>query len=948
MTTLAQLLRILVVLAAALPGWRAEAQFGAFGKNKIQYHDFDWHVLKGVHVDVYYYPAEEAIARVALSYAEDTYDSLEVRLNHHMERRIPLIVYASHADFEQTNVLPFVPPEGILGVTDYLKQRVTMPFRGSYSEFRHTLRHEMVHVFQLSMAERSFSLYPRARRPGIPLWWTEGLAEYLSSPQDSRDNMVVRDLTLNANLPTIGQLNATYSPIAYPVGGDLHHFLADRYGEWRINLLYRTLWKYSSFDDALLGVYGRNAERLTEEWHFALRQRFYPAVAGRTPVGVAARKLADLALKPVAVQRGDTATEIAYLSPRSGYTNIYRVPLSGHGKARVVVAGERSQEFESFHEFFSRIDARDGVLIFGSKFGDRDALVFWDIAMDRVVGRYQFDSLVSVLSPAWSPDGSRVVFSGLSLGGVSDLYLLDIASGQLARLTNDLYEDLDPTWIAKGHSIAFSSDRAAGGDNGAANIYLIDTGRSVVTPLTSGRWRDEAPRWDSERGRILFSSDRDGTFNLYEVDTLGDGRRVTELDGGAFDPAPMPGDDRIAITAFSKLSWSLYTLQPDSQAAPLKFTLAVADSSSRWRWRELDDLRAASAESRRYRPDYTLDFAAGGSSSAPGVGNVQGGEIVISDLLGDHLIAVSLASFQSAGGAGDFLSNINANIFYLNQSQRVNWGAGVFRIAGTFYESGIRDFELYRETSIGAYAAIRYPLSRFTRVEGQVSVERSDRDDFANTLVRGPRQRTGILTGNFLSVVGDNSLWLNTGPIDGMRWNLTGGVVSDLSHGVFENWTGTGDVRKYIRTSQQGAVALRLFGYVSEGTRPRAVQLAGSWMLRGYPRYSIAGTRAWLANTEWRFPIANFVAFGFPFGVVRFPQLQGAFFADAGQAFYKDFDDRRVPGSAGVGFRMALIPGIVLRLDVGRRFSFNGDDANRDVREFYRRRFVDFFIGYNY
>ena len=239
--------RTVVALAGALVGLAlvaapARAQLGSFGTNKIQYRDFDWHVLRGAHVDLYYYPAEEAIARMALGYAEQSYDTLSQAFRLRVAFRIPMIIYASHSDFEQTNVLPFVPPEGILGVTEYMKQRVTIPFRGSYSEFRHTLRHELVHVFQLSIEQRQFALYPRGRHSATPLWWSEGLAEAWSSPQDSRDEMIVRDLTLHGRMPSISQLNLTYSPIVYPLGGELHHFLARKYGSWRVGLLYETLW----------------------------------------------------------------------------------------------------------------------------------------------------------------------------------------------------------------------------------------------------------------------------------------------------------------------------------------------------------------------------------------------------------------------------------------------------------------------------------------------------------------------------------------------------------------------------------------------------------------------------------------------------------------------------------------------------------------------------------
>src|SRR6266487_3586772 len=178
--TASRVLVLLLLLARS-----AAAQFVYFGQNKIQYRGFDWHVLRGEHVDLYYYPEEQELARVALTYAEESYGSLERRFNHHPHRRIPLIIYASHSDFEQTNVLPFVPPEGLLGATDFLKRRVTLPFTGNYAEFRHTIRHELVHVFQLSIASAVFLRYARVSHPVVPLWFSEGLAEYFSAGEDT-------------------------------------------------------------------------------------------------------------------------------------------------------------------------------------------------------------------------------------------------------------------------------------------------------------------------------------------------------------------------------------------------------------------------------------------------------------------------------------------------------------------------------------------------------------------------------------------------------------------------------------------------------------------------------------------------------------------------------------------------------------------------------------------
>ena len=187
-------LATVVLVSAAAP---AAAQFFAFGQNKIQYRKLDWRVMRGSHVDLYYYPAEADLAPAALAYAEASYDTLSVQFGHEVGSRIPLIVYASHTDFEQTNILPYTPPEGLLGATDFLKRRVSLPFQGNFAEFRHTIRHEMVHVFQLDLDAESYHQAPRSSRINFPLWWTEGLAELWSAGQDARDEMVMRDLTMN-------------------------------------------------------------------------------------------------------------------------------------------------------------------------------------------------------------------------------------------------------------------------------------------------------------------------------------------------------------------------------------------------------------------------------------------------------------------------------------------------------------------------------------------------------------------------------------------------------------------------------------------------------------------------------------------------------------------------------------------------------------------------------
>jgi hypothetical protein len=756
--------------------------------------------------------------------------------------------------------------------------------------------------------------------------------------------MILRDMTVNGRLPSLEQLADAGGGLIYPVGGSILRYLAETYGEWRIVQMYRDVWKYSSFDEAVAGVYGGTLARLSDEWRYWMRRRYYPAVSDARPASLAGRQLAELAVKPVAYRLpGDSGARVLYFSPSRGYTSLYVRPLDG-GKARVLIKGERSEQFESFHVFDSRVDVSpEGVAVFSSRFFDRDAVFFWDLGRREVVGRYQFPELVSILSPAWAPDRNSVVFSGLAVSGYSDLYRLWLPDGRLERLTADRYEDLDPTVSPDGRTVVFSSDRTAFGPRGARNLFRLDLASGVVDYLTYGDWRDDAPRWSAATGRVYFSSDRDGTPQIYSVDSTGAGRRETHVLSGAFDPQFVDG--KMLLGSFADLGFNVYVAPPEPDSLAPAVTLAAHREPPEWTWPELRHPQYARTDAAPYERKFTLDVAAGDAFVAPGIGSAQGAVFIFSDLLSDHMLLLGVSSFNGAG-LGDLLDNFNGTVFYLNQARRLNWGVGAFRQRGLFYEGDLST--LFDETSHGVFAQVRYPLTRFKRIEGEYRLERSDRFDLFSPGVEEPR-REAWLASNYLSYVKDNALWHATGPIDGERINLTGGLVNDITHGRFDSYVLAADLRKYVRTSLRTAVAVRAVGYHSGGERPRRVNIGGSWGLRGYPQFGrVAGSSAWMVNVEWRFPITNFLSIGFPFGTLRFPGVEGAVFADGGRAWTPETRDRGVLGSAGLGLRMPVAPPLVLRLDLGYRFRAGDVGAYALPRSARDHRFVDFFFGFNY
>src|SRR5881396_1431574 len=216
-----------LVLAGTAP---LVAQY--FGKNKVQYQAFDFKIIQTEHFEVYYYPAERTAALDAARMAERWYARLSRILHHQFQGRKPIILYASQSDFQQTNITDVF--EGLQGSTDFFKHRMVLPFTGSYAEFEHVIGHEMVHQFQFDVISRGRigAGVQTLVNANLPLWFMEGMAEYLSiGPIDPLTSMTLRDASLEGHLPTIEEM--TYDPRIFPYhfGHALLAYVGEKWGD---------------------------------------------------------------------------------------------------------------------------------------------------------------------------------------------------------------------------------------------------------------------------------------------------------------------------------------------------------------------------------------------------------------------------------------------------------------------------------------------------------------------------------------------------------------------------------------------------------------------------------------------------------------------------------------------------------------------------------------------
>ncbi|MCK5146769.1 PD40 domain-containing protein [bacterium] len=905
-----------------------------FGKNKIQYHKFKWQVLKTDHFDIYFYPEMDDLAEIGAAYAELAYDKMQNKLNHTVPRRIPLVFYSSHFHFEETNTLPFLISPGIAGFFEFIKGRVVIPCVGSLPDFRHTIQHEIIHVFQRSFIQRTMQDHRQNVYRGLPLWFTEGQAEYWSEGWDSDAEMILRDGILNDSFVPITamyRIQGTY--MMYKEGQSFLKFLAEEYGEGILIELMRNIWRENKFSDVFEITLGRSLKEVGRDWEYDLQKKYYPLLKNADLVRHATRAITKRGYHTMPVTAKNDSINVYFVANRDGYPGIYHVPFKASPETDPVciVRSEHEENIESLHLNNSGISVNNRrLLAFAAKQEGQDHLNIYDINKNKMICTTVFDSLISIFSPAWSPDGNVLAFTGLDYSGRSDLYTYNYREEVLQRLTYDYFDDRDPDWSPDGHRLVFSSDRVESNTGESSNnLFMVNVHNKNISRLTTGAYQDKHPTWSHDGKAIAFSSDRDGISNIWLVlpDQLNSGpvvSQLTRLITGAFYPCWTPGG-QIIFSGFDHLSFHLYAIDhPDIDQLEFE-TQKFTDS---WKIMELKRIKGSRNIGRHpYKKKFTLDFAQSQIIQDPIYGTGGGGQFLISDLMSDELYHCMI--YNNSRSASNLIDGFNVAVTRVDQSRRLNYALGLYRLAGRYYNHYEGYF--YSER-VGGMASISYPLNKFERIETSVNMRYFTKDHLTHEL-----PLKAFLLSNYISYSKDNSLWGATGPIDGERIHFKLGNSVDIQNSSINFTTLIGDYRRYTRLGGRISHAVRIWGQFNHGKEALPYTLGGSWNLRGYRLWSLWGTKLAFVSNEIRFPILDVLYLKFPFGGLGFQYINGALFVDAGNVWDKDFGELK--GSFGLGFRMRFGGFMVLRWDIGRRTDFKSIES---------KTFSQFFFGWDF
>ena len=680
-----------------------------FGRNKVQYDTFDFRSFKTDHFEIFFYPEEELAVKDAARMAERWYQRHSRTFLREFYERKPIILYANDADFHQTNAIGGSIGEGTGGVTESLKERVIMPLTGSYWDTDHVLGHELVHSFQYDIAlSRTDS--SRFAFQLVPLWMTEGMAEYFSVGRlDTHTAMWMRDAALRDDLPTIDTITRDMSYFPYRYGQAYLAYVGGKYGDAAVANLFKLSGRVG-VDSAFVYTLGISTDSLSTEWIQNVKDTYLPLVADRTPADSAGRKVLsediDAGAMNISPMVSPDGQYVAFLSEKDLFNiNLFIADANTGKVVKKLKSTSRNSHFDQIRFISSSgswsPDGKNFAFITFVE-GDNEISIL-DWSKGSIQRRISVAGVTAITNLAWSPDGRHLAFSGMN-GGISDLYMVDLQTSEVQQLTNDRYADLQPSWSPDGVHLAFTTDRGEEGTDFAALSYgrerigIINTETLDIRIVRPFDGMHHNAQFTPDGENVLFISDHDGFKDIYRIHLASENvYRITHLKTGvsgitklspAMSVAQQSGRMMFSVfsdgeyTVFSKeleeLEGTLYqTGDPDAYrlAATLPPNRGVDEGlvgnylSDPLTGLPPDGEYTTNAYSPRLKLDYVAPPSVGVQAGGVYGSGVTGGVgFFFSDMLGNQNLTVV------AQANGSF-KDIGAQVGYLNRANRINWGA---------------------------------------------------------------------------------------------------------------------------------------------------------------------------------------------------------------------------------------------------------------------------------
>ncbi|MEO0233691.1 MAG: hypothetical protein ABIN39_06465 [candidate division WOR-3 bacterium] len=898
-----------------------------FGKNKIQYKDYNWKVGYTEHFNIYYYQGAESLFNFVSIVAESSIARLQEEFNYKIKNKIPIVLYNSHKDFEETNITVEILDEFVGGFTESVKNRVVLPFTGSYEDLRHVVNHELVHAlqFQLLYEGSGTSAIIGSVVYDIPLWFIEGSAEFYSVEFDEESDMYMRDAILNDGYIDLVTLSSYYGGYyIYKAGQMVLKYISEKYGREKIPEIYKDIKNTKSFYRSLEKKCGINIEKLDSDFKVYLKERYFPLVKERELVVSGGKSVLGDFIKTsnynVSPSISPDGNYVAFISEKYGYFDIYILPVFNPDKKKKILPRNFVRNYESFHLDYGNLNwSKDSkYLVFSVRAGKDEIIFLYDVEKEKISQKIKINA-DGVYSPSLDPDNKRIVYTK-QIDGRNDICIYDLKKAKEEVLTEDIFDDISP-FFYNDSTIIFLSDREfleGVWNYGDYKLYKLYLHSKRVEKVEIG-YKLGKRFYPVNDSLIIFSSYIDFVSDvyLYNLKTK-EIRRLTNSVTGLFNPTITSDLSKMTVSYFRRFSMDVILIQDPVEK---KYEIKNEKSFNDYVLKSVNfENKKTVYQSKNIPLTFSVDWAAGAFSYSPISGFLGLLDIGISDIMGDNRIYIQMQKL-SITGTGYF------SLQYWYLKNRLDFAFLYFNLKEEYLYNF---YSTVSQSYNGGGILLRYPIDRYKRIdfENDIFKYSLDFNEYYIDTTVVTNIYSSLFTNHILSFIYDNAIWGEYGPVNGelARFDLgfSLDLLTDSSNLSYNGGFYSFDLRKYFVTTPRTQFATKFYYSQNFGPYPMYSYLGGAGSLRGYSDNQFFGKIVGYSNNEWRFPLIDAIKFSF-FNIGLY-NIRGVVFTDLGFAkddlkklrlITSDFllDDLKL--GFGIGVRMNLYLAI-LKFDIAK------------------------------
>ena len=502
-----------------------------FGKNRVQYQKFKWKFYQTDNFNTYFSQDGLGLGKYVAQIAELELPGIEEFVEFGLQRRINIVVYNNYDEMQQSNIGLGIDWQNTGGVTKLVNNKMIVYFDGNHDNLRRQVRQGIAQVLvdNVLFGDDLGEFAANQALLDLPKWLTDGYIEYAAENWSTSLDDDLRSSMLGGDYKTFYHF-AFKKPLL--AGHSFWKYIADKYGKNKTTYFLYLARIYRNLNNASNKLAKKKFKILLQDFMVDVQQQYFKDVRGRrnTPKG-------QLSLTEE-IGKKDFIRFNANPIPKSfSYAVVefkqgrYQVVLMENfvNKKVLLKLGVRTRE-DLKHPNYPLL-AWDGkgtrLAVLYNDEGKTKFFVY-DLVNHTKLWKQEIDKFDQIQDMKYMLDNNTLLFSGVR-SGQTDIYVYKIDKQTIEQVTNDVYDDLDPSFVAFPNKtgILYSSNRpsaqAASSDDSLPgshfNIFLVDNwNKSDVKQISKlSDLKHGNARFPSQynQSHFTFISDENGINNRY-------------------------------------------------------------------------------------------------------------------------------------------------------------------------------------------------------------------------------------------------------------------------------------------------------------------------------------------------------------------------------------------------------------------------------------------------